>query len=279
MSSKVMKNIFTILFALVLLAGCQKNLPVDTPEYSTLTYSIRQPEQSATKAAGQGSEINVIWYGVYHKKADGRYEYMEDMSAFVEIDDPSKINVPVTLIRNQEYKLLFLAQYRNESENRDNIYTYNVDYETGDMTLASSLSKGECLDAFVKMDMIGPVLGNENRHITLERPFAQVNVGTSATVLPSTFDLTLTGVPASYNLFTGTYSDETVSHEFKALTPAGDPLTAGGAQYTRMATVYVFGGNKIGCTLQYETSAGTTTKTISGIDTAPNFKTNIVGNL
>ena len=55
---------------------------------------------------------------------------MEDMSAFVEIDDPSKINVPVTLIRNQEYKLLFLAQYRNESENRDNIYTYNVDYKT-----------------------------------------------------------------------------------------------------------------------------------------------------
>ena len=78
-----MKNIFTILSALVLLAGCQKNLPVDTPEYSTLTYSIRQPEQSVTKAAGQGSEINVIWYGVYHKKADGRYEYMEDMSAFV----------------------------------------------------------------------------------------------------------------------------------------------------------------------------------------------------
>ena len=274
-----MKNIFTILFALVLLAGCQKDSPVDTPEYLTMTYSVRPPEQSATKAAGEGSEINVIWYGVYHKKADGRYVYMEDMSAFVEIDDPSKINVPVTLIRNQEYKLLFLAQYRNESENRDNIYTYNVDYETGDMTLASPLSNGECLDAFVKMDMIGPVLGNENRHITLERPFAQVNIGTSATELPSTFDLTLTGVPASYNLFTGTYSDETVSHEFKALTPAGDPLTAGGAQYTRMATVYVFGGNKIGCTLQYETSAGSTTKTISGIDTAPNFKTNIVGNL
>lgn len=276
-----MRNIFIILLAVVLLAGCQKDSPVDTPEYLTMTYSVRPPEQSTTKAAGQGSEINVIWYGVYHKKADGRYEYMEDMSAFVEIDDLSKINVPVTLIRNQEYKLLFLAQYRNESDKRDNIYTYNVDYQTGDVTLSAPLSNGEYLDAFVKMDMIGPVLGNENRHITLERPFAQVNIGTSAsaTDLPSTFDLTLTGVPAAYNLFTGTFSDKTVSHEFNALSPLGDPLSAGGTQYTRMATVYVFGGNKIGCTLQYETSSGTTTRTISGIDTAPNFKTNIVGNL
>ena len=277
MSSKGMKRVLIILSAIVLLAACRKDSPVYVPEFTTMTYSVQPPVQFITKA-GEGDKINVLWYGVYHK-TDDSYVYKEDMSAFVEITDPSDIKVPVTLIRNQEYKLVFVAQHRSMTDQRTNAYTYKINYETGDMALNSPLADGECLDAFVKVDIVGPVLGNENRHITLERPFAQVNVGTSAKELPSTFDLTLTGVPVSYNLFTGTYSDETVSHEFKALTPAGDPLTAGGTQYTRMATVYVFGGNKIGCTLQYETSAGTTTKTISGIDTAPNFKTNIVGNL
>ena len=273
MSSKGMKRVLIILSAIVLLAACRKDSPVYVPEFTTMTYSVQPPVQFITKA-GEGDKINVLWYGVYHK-TDDSYVYKEDMSAFVEITDPSDIKVPVTLIRNQEYKLVFVAQHRSMTDQRTNAYTYKINYETGDMALNSPLADGECLDAFVKVDIVGPVLGNENRHITLERPFAQVNVATSAAVLPDTFDLTLTGVPAAYNLFTDKCSQETISHTIQGLKPIGGTVSVAGTDYRHMTTLYVFGGKKIGGTISY----GSTETTFSHIDTAPNHKTNIVGNI
>jgi hypothetical protein len=122
---------------------------------------------------------------------------------------------------------------------------------------------------------VGPIAGNENRDITLDRPVAQINVGTSADELPTTFDLTLTGVPAAYNLFTGTCSQSTVEHTFQGLEPIRGTLNVAGTDYNHMTTFYIFGGNKIGGAITYGQSA----KTFSNIDTAPNHKTNIVGNI
>lgn len=269
-----MKRVLIILSAIVLLAACRKDSPVYVPEFTTMTYSVQPPVQFITKA-GEGDKINVLWYGVYHKKTDDSYVYMEDMSAFVEITDPSDIKVPVTLIRNQEYKLVFVAQHRNNDNTKAYTYTYKIDYETGDMALNAPVTDGEYLDVFVKVDTVGPIAGNENRDITLDRPVAQINVGTSADELPTTFDLTLTGVPAAYNLFTGTRSQSTVEHTFQGLTPIRGTLSVAGTDYNHMTTLYIFGGNKIGGAITYGQSA----KTFSNIDTAPNHKTNIVGNI
>ena len=276
-----MKRVLNILFAIVLLAGCQKDVVVDAPEFTTITYSVEPPVQFITKAAGEGSKINVLWYGVYHKKADGQYVYMEDMSAFVDITDISDIDVPITLIRNQEYKLVFVAQHRDKTNQRTSYYTYNINYATGDMELNAPLADGECLDAFVKVDMVGPILGNENKHITLDRPFAQVNVATSTAEadLPDKFNLTFTDVPKAYNLFTGKCSMEKIQHAFTHLQPLRSAFKVGNNEYRHMTTLYIFGGNEIGCTISYTTNSGLTERTISGIATAPNYKTNIIGNI
>ena len=268
-----MKRVLNILFAIVLLAGCQKDAPVDASV--TMTYSVKPPVQFITKAAGEGSQVNILWCGVYHKKGENNYTYMEPMSVFVTITPGEDINVPLTLIRNQEYRLVFVAQHRSDTNLRTTGYTYNIKYKTGDMELNAPLTDGECLDVFVKVDHVRHVAGNEHRDITLERPVAQVNIGTSAD-LPASFDLTITGVPQAYNLFTGEYSQTTEEHTFAGLTPpAGGTLSVGGATYKHMTTLYIFGGNKIGGSITYGQSA----KTFSNIDTAPNHKTNIVGNI
>ena len=269
-----MKRVLIILSAIVLLAGCQKDTPVDAPELTTMTYSVKAPVQFFTKA-GDGSKINIIWCGVYHKNDKDNYVYMPDMSAFVEVIPGQDIKVPLILIRDQYYKLVFVAQHRNEDNTKAYTYTYNIDYATGDMALNVPATDGECLDAFVKVDAVGPIVGNENRDITLDRPFAQINLGTSAAVLPTTFGLTLTGVPASYNLFTGECSQTTVEHTFPGLTPTKSLLHVAGTDYKHMTTLYIFGGNKIGGKVTY----GSTEKTFSDISTAPNHKTNIVGNI
>lgn len=272
-----MKRLLIILSAIVLLAGCRKDAPVDAPELTTMTYNVKAPVQFFTKAAGEGDQINILWCGVYHKEAEGNYVYMPYMSAFVEVTPGQNIKVPLTLIRNQYYKLVFVAQHRNNDNTKAYTYTYKIDYETGDMALNAPVTDGEYLDVFVKVDTVGPIAGNENRDITLDRPVAQINVGTLAAEaeLPTTFDLTLTGVPAAYNLFTGTRSQSTVEHTFQGLEPIRGTLSVAGTDYNHMTTLYIFGGNKIGGAITYGQSA----KTFSNIDTAPNHKTNIVGNI
>jgi hypothetical protein len=181
-----MKRLIIILSAIVLLAGCRKDAPVDAPELTTMTYNVKAPVQFFTKAAGEGDQINILWCGVYHKEAEDNYVYMPYMSAFVEVTPGKVVKVPLTLIRNQYYKLVFVAQHRNNDNTKayTYTYTYNIDYATGNMALNVPATDGECLDAFVKVDEVGPIVGNENRDITLDRPFAQINLGTSAAELP-----------------------------------------------------------------------------------------------
>ena len=275
-----MKRLLIIFFSIVLLASCQKDDRVNALEETVVTYKVQPSVSFEVKSPGEATAINVLWYGVYHKKANGEYKgeykYMNDMSAFVEVTDPANIQVPITLIKGQEYKLVFVAQHRIQSANDDNVYTYTVN-EDGLMTLntEAKITSGEQLDAFIYVDTVGPIVGNENKNIVLERPVAQINVATSATELPQTLDLTLEGMPKSYNVFTETYSEEKTTLALTAQKPIGGQLEVGNTKYNRLSTVYVFGGNKINCTIQY----GTTTRTISNIDTAPNHKTNIVGNI
>ena len=271
-----MKRLLIIFFSIVLLAACQKDDRVNALEETVVTYRVQPSVTFEVKSAGEATAINVLWYGVYHKKASGNYEYMNDMSAFVEVTDPANIQVPITLIKDQEYQLVFVAQHRIQSDNNDNVYTYTVN-AAGDMTrnTAAEITSGEQLDAFVYVDTVGPIVGNENRNIVLERPVAQINVATSATELPQTIDLTLTGMPESYNVFTGKYLEQTTTLALTGQAPAGGQIEVSGTKYNRLSTVYVFGGNEIDCTIQY----GTTSRTVSSIDTAPNHKTNIVGNI
>ena len=271
-----MKRLLIIFFSIVLLASCQKFSDVNTSEKTVVTYCVQPSVIFEVKSPGEASAINVLWYGVFHKKDNGDYVYMNDMSAFVEVSDISDIKVPITLIKDQEYRLVFVAQHRIESANRSNIYTYNVGtdgilYRNVDAPIAS----GEQLDVFVACDEVGPIVGNENRNITLERPVAQINIATSATELPGTLDVTFSGMPASYDIFNNRYSDEIAQLDLAAQLPAGGILTVDGTDYSRLSTTYIFGGNKIDCTIKYNT----TTKTVSGVATAPNHKTNIVGNI
>lgn len=274
-----MKRLLIIFFSLVLLASCQKFSDVNTSEKTVVTYCVQPSVIFEVKSQGEASAINVLWYGVFHKKNNGDYVdyvYMNDMSAFVEVSDISDIKVPITLIKDQEYRLVFVAQHRIESANRSNIYTYNVGtdgilYRNVDAPIAS----GEQLDVFVACDEVGPIVGNENRNITLERPVAQINIATSSTELPETLDVTFSGMPASYDIFNNTYSQETAQLALTGQTRADGILSVDGKDYNRLSTTYVLGGNTIDCAIHY----GTTTQTVNSVATAPNHKTNIVGNI
>ena len=269
-----MKRLLIIFFSIVLLASCQKESGVDITGSSTISYSLQTSVRFETKAMGEASAINVLWYGVYHKKSNGQYMYMSALSGFVEVTNPSDIKFAISLINGQEYKLVFVAQHRYVQDDK-HVYMYTIGEDAVmKRNEASLLSNGECLDAFVYVDEIGPVTGSKYKSVTLERPFAQINFATVQQAQHD-FDITIDGVPLSYNILERTYSQEKTSHVFENLSPVGGAIKVGGTDYNYLTTLYVFGGNKIDCTIVQ----GSTTKEISDIDTAPNFKTNIVGNI
>ena len=267
--------------------GCQEVISVDGGEPATLTYSVSTSVSFEVKSGADGSdgsegsvpgnasEINVLWYGVYHKKADGTYKYMSDMSAFVEVADPNSIQVPITLINGQEYELVFVAQHRILADDDEHTYMYTIsDDAVMSRNPSAALTSGEQLDVFVFVDKVGPVVGSISKSITLERPVAQINVGTSVATLPTDLDISFENVPESYDIRTRTFSG-TLSQSFDNLPISGDPIKVDNIDYTSLTTLYILGGNRVNMTISCDSNQ----KTITNIATAPNFKTNIVGNI
>ena len=284
----MMNRILIILSAFFLLVSCQKDACVGDSGKSVLTYTVQAPFEFEIKSTsnGQGSQINALWYGVYHKKADGRFVYMSDMSAYVPVDDASqKISVPITLFKDQEYKIIFVAQHikavASVDGNVSNCYTYIID-DMGRMSLnpEAVITDGEQLDAFVYWEPTGVIKNDYKKKIELRRPLAQINISTSATEKPSKIDVAVSGTAVSYSIFEGTYSEAAINPiSFTGLACSGADL----------ATVYVLpAGSSVSLdmTMHYAADgsgdgSATETKTlqVQGVSVAPNYKTNITGNI
>lgn len=276
-----MKKIIIILSALLLLASCQKDSRFETAEEAVVTFDVQTPVEFEIKSGenGTGSKINALWYGVYHKKADGGYVYVNDMSAYVKIVDPSDIKVSITLFKDQEYRLVFVAQHCIQSAQRSLSYVYTVT-ENGLMSVnhTAPITSGEQLEAFVYVDEVGPINGNEIRDITLNRIVSQVNIGTSADVLPNNLNITVSGVPAAYDIFNGIFSEDKIDLEFQGLAINGESMKVNDTDYTKLTTLYLLGSNRISLTVSDSSDTGKST-TISNVETKVNYKTNIAGSI
>lgn len=245
---------------------------METFEKTVVTYDVQAPVEFEIKstANGQGASINALWYGVYHKKENGNYVYMSDMSAYITVTDPSKkISVPITLFKDQKYKIIFVAQYI-ASGTEGNCYTYIIN-ENGHMSLnpQAKITDGEQLDAFVYWEETEKIKHDYKKEIELTRPLAQINISTTASTRPTTVDIKVKGTAQNYDIFAGTYSDSVSDIEFKGLACNGEQL----------ATVYLIPpvSGKVDLEMTMDQSAQS--KEVPGIAVAPNFKTNVTGNI
>ena len=203
---------------------------------------------------------------------------MSDMSAYVPVEDASgDISVPITLFKDQEYKIIFVAQHieavASASGDVSNCYTYTVN-ENGHMNLnpAAVITDGEQLDAFVYWEATGVIQNSYKKRIELTRPLAQINVSSSVSELPTSIDLAVAGTAASYSIFDGQYAGPTSeSISFNGLVCNGEDLAA----------IYVLpAGNSVTLDMTMHYPGGTTkTKQVENIPVAPNYRTNVTGNI
>lgn len=272
-----MKKFGFILISLFLLAACQKEIPVSYGEEAVISYNIETPVEFEIKSSSVSPKVNTLWYGVFHKKENDDYVYMEDMSAFVTIADPSSIQVPITLVKDQEYRIVFVAQHKTEADE----YTYLIDGD-GIMTYNTAVdhTSGDELDAFVFVDETGVMEDNHRKDIELKRKMSRVNLYTSSGKILERTIAKVGGVPASYDLFASRNSEEKIELTFDGLLPDGSTHTNGGKEYMHVVSFYVFGGNEISCDFTFAYTDGTTgTLALDKVSTASNYNTNIVGNI
>lgn len=266
-----------VIISVLLMAACAKENHDAAEKLSVVTYDVCTLDiEMEIKASGAAAPtVNVLWYGVYHKQESGQYVQVRTSS--VEIVDPASIEVPVTLVQGQEYRVIFVAQNKVADT-----FIYNID-ANGHLSLNAPdalPSDGNMMDLFVHCDVVTPYAAAHTKDIELERPVGQVNIATSAQELPQSISVELGNVPVYYDIF-----EECCSEETQTLKYAGAPMPGtfdlGTDQYSRLALFSVLAGNDISCsmTLHYADPSKDNTLTVAKAKTAPNFKTNIVGNI
>lgn len=272
------KTILVAAAALVLAASCNKAETTPTEEIA-VNYSVNVP---MTKALGEGTAVNKVWYAVYRTDGSLLKNYQP-----VEFKD-GKANCQVVMMRGQSYKVLFVAQHYSDASTP----AYAIDPATATLTMpTAAVANSDNYDIFTFVDDVVEYDGSLADAVVLKRRVAQVNFicndadwtnATSLGMLPTHSAVTLASVPQSYNLLSDTPSASTVSVSYaKNSRPAGE---------MNLATVFCFVGASdastdftTAATLNLYTSEDQTeavrTIVVDNLPVKSNYKTNVNGNI
>ena len=306
-----MKRYFYLIAAiagLFMAASCQKeNFEVADGDYAEVSFTADLPGV-ATKAIADGQTVNKLYYEVYAAEdADGNVA--ADATAVTkgsEVVSGGTASINVRLVKNKKYTVFFWAQY--EETGYTSPYTW-TDLRNITVSYAGAVANDERRDAFYAVEKAVSFSSAATEKVTLTRPFAQVNVGTSdidildrdnVSLDNATSTLTVTNVADTFNPFdntatytpvvepTATSSSQELTATFAAASiPYGNIANVGDGSttYKYLATAYVLvPGNGESTSVStisstVTTSAGDVTISYEGANVQQNRRTNLVGKL
>ena len=288
--------------ATALFAGsCQQEL-LDTPAgENTVTYTVEVPGV-ATKAIADGKNVDRLYYEVYITDATTEADlsnaillYKKDIAMVTSQEATSRANVTLNLVQNQNYTVLFWAQCDLENPVYDVTDLRNVTYKSG----ANVLSNHEDYAAFYSVDYISDSTPRDKK-VYLQRPFAQLNIGTTINPVDYNKDyykvamknskVTVKNVPTQFNVATSAVAGDAEFTFAMEEVIKNENLVVNNTEYNYVAMNYMFAGANRTATVEYwvvaevETQAGipvetNLNKSIVNVPLKENYRTNIVGNL
>ena len=288
--------------ATALFAGsCQQEL-LDTPAgENTVTYTVEVPGV-ATKAIADGKNVNRLYYEVYMTNANTAKNlsnatllYKKDIAMVTSQEATSRANVTLNLVQNQNYTVLFWAQCDLENPVYDVTDLRNVTYKSG----ATVLSNHEDYAAFYSVDYISDSTPRDKK-VYLQRPFAQLNIGTTINPVDYNKDpyrvalknskVTVKNVPTKFNVATSAVDGDAEFTFAMEEVIKNENLVVNNTEYNYVAMNYMFAGANRTATVEYWVEAEVTTqnnvpvqtnlnKSVVNVPLKENYRTNIVGNL
>ena len=317
MMKEVMKQTIYIATLVVLAffaAACQREELVPVGAWAQVTFDVEVAGAVVTKADGaeqeqgqdpdqnQVPEVNNLVYAVYKTTASTPEEAKSAMSALTSRDLVYQYNpvaagetttfvdgnahVSIELISDQSYIILFWAQVDQTWVKGTDFNLLNITYPEGTLTANS-----EAYAAYSGVAFVSDIRGSRAESVTLSRPFAQVNIASSAPstaveILSSSVKILsssvkIIGAAPTFNVATQTAGGDPVTVTFtEAATPAGQ-FSADYQHYIARNYIFANGLVSVGYVINTENhgTISTLDAPICNVPVAKNYRTNILGNL
>ena len=275
-------------------ASCQQEEFAPVEESNVVTFEVGIPEVATKAVVDDGTNINDLAYAVYRTSATTQEDAQNanDLQLFYQKNYPQvafdngSTTIPIELINDQNYLIVFWAQVNDAwvKGEFDPVKNGNITYPE-DMSANNSGLAAFTNVAFLSADEIKG--GAIKRGVKLERPFAQINIGTTLpenvaeTVELYKSSVTVTGAGASYNPITKEIVASNDPVEFELAEVPGGKLPVNSTDYEYVAMNYIFANGSVGVAFNIETKKHGTvvTEAIPEVPVQTNYRTNIVGNL
>lgn len=286
-----MKNLLhniQILAMLVLMIGLQ-SCSDDLHDVGDVQvcFTATLPAAAHARSFGKAEQVNTLVVGIFKKEtADvhtnngGNWNYREIDRKSFPINGTS-VDAQLELAQNQTYSFVFWAYDKNQD-------IYNI----GDLTaitmemakddngkpLPVTFGQVESSDAFFAIQEDISVTGNCSYPVELERPLAQINVGTTGTPIHAAFKAK--SVPDTFYPFTYTVSG-TAEYTWDFSETTTEIFTVEDQQYNYLTMVYVFApAAATNVVAELTMTDGDKSKTVEFPEVAigANQRTNIAGN-
>lgn len=178
-----MKRVYKyLLMAVALLSvSCQKDM--EEVEYADVTVRVQTPAAVGTRSYGNGMSADNLVFGVFDETGaelpdlrQGDWTKSQKELTFEKVNSEGKpyVDVTVRLVKGKTYTFVCWAQNKNVScydfADMNNI---KVNYTK------DNVANNESRDAFFACVSSGVIVEGVVPEVTLKRPFAQLNVGTS----------------------------------------------------------------------------------------------------
>ena len=295
------KTVFILFAAVFAFVGCNKSVEEGAGE--TVSASFQISTEMTTKATldgdGQGVKVNRFIMEVWHVTGSGasqvselytrQVKYGTQITAGTNISNPAKTNFTVSLVKGQDYDLLFWAD-KGDDQGAD------VYYNTSDLhnvVLGAYTGNDDRRDAFSQCVTLINVTSDPSTSVQLERPFAQLNIITqdiddieansgTVKVVPDEISVAFTA-PTVFNVKT---QEASASAPFTSnVTPYYlDPAVGSQAEHYTLSMDYILASKdqqdiKDVTLTAKKNSTVLNTQTFSNIPLQRNYRTNILGNL
>lgn len=255
--------------------SCQKEMESDANvgETSIVSFNLSTPEIS-TRAYGDGTTATKLQYAVYDAAGNELTELTETNGT---IDKSTTVTLQLT--NGNEYSIVFWAAAPNAP--------YEVDFANKEMTVDydNVVSNSDDLDAFYAYHTF-KVSGVQTETVTLKRPFAQLNIGTSdyeisrkAGYVPTKSSVTVKQVYNTLNFVDGTVSGETDAVFAMNAIDRTEAFPVAGNEYLAMAYLLVF-EDVVNVDFTYSDDYDNAkTREVTNVPVKRNYRTNIYGEI
>ncbi len=287
--------------ASLLLASCSDEIRTEVAnpgQEVQVSFSASLPEQMLSRATNvsDGTTANRLNYTVFK---DSKAITSGDVSDAFQDKKTKSQTVSLPLITGETYSIVFWA------DNSSSPYSYSDGVVTVDY--AKAYANDENADAFFGQELNYTVTGSASKTVTLTRPFAQINFGTTKADYEAAV---LSGLDASesavaiktqtdktFNLIDESVADAVDEVTYLNLTTPTDEddpfslnpdqraaLTVDGTDYVYVGYAYVLTqpenkAENITTVTLTPVSAGETVRTYTNVPVKRNYRTNIIGNL